>query len=150
MVAVLPLGGAIGVRHRGYPGRHARLKACPSQCLQVHRWVAVGSVVRCWAGGGLIVVVAPCSQRPVAIHRHWGGRQATHSAHTPHHSLQSGLGLRTLGPWASSGVTGREPHKVDLRNGGDPLGPQEGVQPVPLLRRREGGRRHGRCPVEVG
>ena len=52
VVAVVLLGGAIRVRHRGYPGRHARLQACPSQCLPMRRWRAVGRVVRCSGGGG--------------------------------------------------------------------------------------------------
>ena len=68
MVAVVPLGEAIRVRHRGYPGRHERLQACPSQCLPVHRWRAVGSVVRCLGKGGLVVVVALGGQGLVAIH----------------------------------------------------------------------------------
>ena len=39
---------------------------------------------------------------------------------------------------------------MDPRNGGDLLGSQDGVRPVPPLRRREGEAGHGRCPVEVG
>ena len=38
---------------------------------------------------------------------------------------------------------------MDPRNGGDLLGPQKRVQPVPDLGRRDGGAGHGRCPVEV-
>ena len=39
---------------------------------------------------------------------------------------------------------------MDPGNGGDILGPQEGVRPIPRLGRREGGAGHGCCPVEVG
>ena len=56
------------------------------------------------------------------------------------------------GHWPSE-VVGRcrgEPHKVDPRNGGDLLGPKEGVHPVPRLGRRNGEAGHGRCPVGAG
>ena len=36
-------------------------------------------------------------------------------------------------------MPGGGPHKVDPRNGGDLLCSQEGLHPVPRLRRREGG-----------
>ena len=151
MVAVVSLGGAIAVRHCGYPGRQARLQACPSQCLSVHRWRAVRSVLRCLRGpGGLVVVVALGGQGPVAMHSHSGMRQASHSAHNPHHSSQSWVGLRALGPRAVIRCCRGEPHKVDPRNGGNLPGPQEGVHPVPRLGRREGGAGNRRCPVEVG
>ena len=52
MVAVVPLGGAIGVRHHCYPGRHAWWQACPLHYLLVQLWCAVGSAVQCSAGGG--------------------------------------------------------------------------------------------------
>ena len=39
---------------------------------------------------------------------------------------------------------------MDPRNGGDLLGPQEGVHPVPRLWRLEGGARQGCCPVDLG
>ena len=52
VVAVVPLGGPIGVRHRCQSGGDARLQACPSHYLTVHRWCALGSAVRCWQGGG--------------------------------------------------------------------------------------------------
>ena len=46
-------------------------------------------------------------------------------------------------------MPGGEPHKVDPRNSVDLLCSQEGLHPVPRLRRREGGAGHGRCPIEV-
>ena len=52
LVAVVPLGGAIGVRHRCCPGRHTWLQACPSHYLLGHQWRAVGSAVWCCEGGG--------------------------------------------------------------------------------------------------
>ena len=70
--------------------------ACHGQC----RAVPEGG------GGGLVVVVAPGGQGPVAIHRHWGGRWASLSAHSPRHSPQSGPVLRALRPRGSSGVAG--------------------------------------------
>ena len=81
MVAVVPLGGAIGVRHHCYPGRHAWRQEYPLHYLLVHQWCAVGSAVQCCAGergggeGGPAVVLAPCEQGPVVIHRHWGMRR---------------------------------------------------------------------------
>ena len=54
------------------------------------------------------------------------------------------------GPSGVVGCCRGELHKVDPRNGGDLLGPQEEMYPVPRLGRREGGAGHGRCPVEVG
>ena len=39
---------------------------------------------------------------------------------------------------------------MDPLDGGDLLGPQEGVYSVPCLGCREGGARHRRCPIEVG
>ena len=55
VVAVVPLGGAIRVRHPCYPGRHARLQVWPSHYLLVHLWRAVGSAMWCRgeAGGWL-------------------------------------------------------------------------------------------------
>ena len=49
--AILSLEGAIGVRHRWYPGRHAWLQACPSHYRLVHQLRAVGSAVWCREGG---------------------------------------------------------------------------------------------------
>ena len=51
MVAVVPLGGAIGVCHHCYPGRHAWWQVRPSHYLPVHQCRAVGSAVQCSAGG---------------------------------------------------------------------------------------------------
>ena len=51
LVAFVPLGGAIGVRHHCYPGRHAWRQACLLHYLLVHLWCAVGSAVQCSAGG---------------------------------------------------------------------------------------------------
>ena len=45
MVAVVPLGGPIGVCHHCYPGRHAWWQARPSHYLLVHQCRAVGSAV---------------------------------------------------------------------------------------------------------
>ena len=50
VVAVVPLGGAIGVCHHCYPGRHAWWQVRPSHYLLVHQCRAVGSAVRCSAG----------------------------------------------------------------------------------------------------
>ena len=52
------------------------------------------------------MVFVPRGQGPVAIHRHWGGRRASHAVHTSLHSSQSGAGLRALGPWGLSGDAG--------------------------------------------
>ena len=49
------------------------------------------------------MVLVPSGQGSVVIHGHWGGWRASHGAHTSRHSLQSGVGLRALGPWGSSG-----------------------------------------------
>ena len=51
MVAVVPLGGPIGVCHHCDPGRHAWWQARPSHYLLVHQCRAVGSAVWCSAGG---------------------------------------------------------------------------------------------------
>ena len=113
VVAVVPLGGAIGVRHHCYPGRHAWWQARPSHYLLVHQCRAVGSAVWCSAGGrgggggGPAVASAPHGRGPAAIHRHWGGRRGSHAAHASRHSSQSGAGPRALGPrGSSSGVGG--------------------------------------------
>ena len=48
------------------------------------------------------MALAPCGRGPVAIHRHWVRRRASHAAHTSRHSSQSRAGLRTLAPRGSS------------------------------------------------
>ena len=79
VVAVVLLGGAIGVGQHCYPGQHAWRQACPLHYLLVHQWCAGGSAVQCCAGrrgrgeGEPAVVLAPCGRGPLVIHRHWGG-----------------------------------------------------------------------------
>ena len=51
VVAVIPLGGAIGVQHHCYPGRHAWWQVHPLHYLPQHQCRAVGSAVQCSAGG---------------------------------------------------------------------------------------------------
>ena len=63
-------------------------------------------VVLSVGGGGLVVALVPAGQGSAIIHRHWGGRRASHAAHSPRHSPKSGLGLRALGPRGSSGDAG--------------------------------------------
>ena len=58
-------------------------------------------------------------------------------------------GAQGTGPSGVVRACRREPHKVDSLDGGDLLGPQEGVYPLRCLGRREGEAVHGRCPVEV-
>ena len=109
VVAVVLLGGAVGVRHHCYPVRHASSQACPLHYFLVHLWCAVGSAVQCFAGGrgggegGPAVAFTPCRRGPVAIHGHWGRSWVSQVAHTLRHSSQSGAGLRALGPRGSSG-----------------------------------------------
>ena len=96
------------------------------------------------------MVVAPGCQGLVAIHWHWGGRQASHSAHTPHHSSQSGVGLRALGPLVSWGVAGGS------RTRWTPVTAVTSCvrrKACTLFRALGAGRRwagHGCCPVKVG
>ena len=104
-LAVILMGGAIGVRHHWYPGRHAWRQACLLHYLLVHLWCVVGSTVQCSAGGrggggggGAAVALAPRRQGLVVIHRYRGGRWVSHAAHTSRHSSQSGAGVRALGP----------------------------------------------------
>ena len=126
-----------------------RARPTTSQCIG-----GVGWTVPCaagWAeGGALVVVVAQGGQGPVAIHRHWGGRLASHSTHTLRHSSQSGLGLRALGPVGPSGVAGGS------RTRWTPI-----MVVTSWVRRKactlsrasgtgRGGARHRRSPVEVG
>ena len=113
VVAVVPLGGAIGVRRHCYPGRHAWRQLCPFHNLLVHQCCAVGIAVQCCAGGmgaggrgGLAVVSAPCGQGPVVIYWHWGGRPVSSAAHTLRHRSRSGAGHRALGPRGLSGDAG--------------------------------------------
>ena len=112
VVAVVPLGGAIGVCHHCYPGRHAWWQVRPSHYLPVHQCRAVGSAVQCSAGGeggrgwgagcGISSVRAGAGGHPWAL----GGRRGSHAAHASCHSSQSGAGLRALGPRGSSGGAG--------------------------------------------
>ena len=67
-------------------------------------WCALDGAVQC--RGRRVVVVAPGGHGPVAIHRHWGGRRASHSAHALRHSSQSGAGSRALGLRGRSGLPG--------------------------------------------
>ena len=112
VVAVVPLGGAIGVCHHCYPGRHAWRQARPSHYLLVHQCRAVGSAVWCSAGGrggggrGPAVASAPHGRGLAAIHRHWEGRRGSHAAHASRHSSQSWAGPGALGPRGSSGGVG--------------------------------------------
>ena len=112
MMAVVPLGEAIGIRHHCYPGRHAWRQVRPSHHLPVHLCCAVGSAVQCSAGGRggggerPAVASAPFLRGPVAIYRHWERGRGSHAAHTSRHSSQSGAGLRALGPRGSSGSAG--------------------------------------------
>ena len=155
MVAVVPLGEAIGVCHHCYPGRHAWWQVRPSHYLLVHRCRGVGSAVRCSAGGrgggggGPAVASAPHGRGPAAIHPHGGGRQGSHAAHASRHSSQSGAGLRALGPRGSSGGAGVSRTRWTPVNGGNLLCSQEGGYPVPRRGRREGGAGYSCCPIEV-
>ena len=106
VVAVVPLGGAIGVRHYCYPCRHVWLQTCLSHYLLVHLWRATGSAVWCWGGGRLFPVMVLGGEGSAAIYPHWNGRRVSESAHSPRHSSQSGVGLSALGPRGSSGGAG--------------------------------------------
>ena len=80
-------------------------RACPttSQCIGGVPWVVLCGAGR---GGVRVLAVAQAGHWLVVIHGHWGGTRARHSAHTLPHSYPSGMGLRALGPWGSSGVAG--------------------------------------------
>ena len=154
VVAVVPLGGAIGVRHRCYPGRHVWLHACPSHYLLVHQWRAAGSAVWCCeggrggggAGGGDASGRSGVGGHPPAL-----GREAVEAVGplaTP--ELPVWGGAQGPGPPGVLGWCQGGSHKVDPRNGGDSLCSKEGVHLVPRLGRQEGGAGHGRCPIEVG
>ena len=112
VVAVVPLRGAIRVCHHCYPGRHAWWQARFSHYLLVHQCRAVGSAVRCSAGGrgggggGPAVASAPHGRGPAAIHRHLEGRRGSHAAHASRHSSQSGAGPMALGPRGRRMVSG--------------------------------------------
>ena len=45
-----------------------------------------------------MVVMVPGGQGSEAIHRHWGGRRVSDSAHSPRHSSQSPVGLTVWAP----------------------------------------------------
>ena len=102
VVAVVALGGAIGVCHHCYPGRHAWWQLRPSHYLPVRQCRAVRSAVQCSAGGrgggdgGAAVASAPYGRDPAAIHQHWEGRRPTRRATAPRLGQGSG-------PWAPGG-----------------------------------------------
>ena len=112
VVAVVPLGGGIRVCLHCYPGRHAWWQVRPSHYLLVHQCRAVGTAVRCSAGGrgggggGPAVASAPHGLGPAALHRHWEGRRGSHATHVSRHSSQSGSGPRALGPGGPSALPG--------------------------------------------
>ena len=49
------------------------------------------------------MVLVPSGHGSMVIHRHGGGRRASHAAHTSRHCSRSGVGFRALGPQGSSG-----------------------------------------------
>ena len=102
-----------------------------------------------WGRGGLVVVLVPSGQGSVVIHRHWGGRRASHAAHTSRHSSQSGVGLRALGPRGSSGDTGGSRPRWTLVTALTSRVRRKACTPS---RASSAGRRgrYERCPVEVG
>ena len=112
VVAVVPLGGAIKVRHHCYPGRHAWWQVRPSHYLPVHQCHAVGSAVQCSAGwngggGGGRLWRQPRTDGgrwpSIGIGRGGGGAtQPTRRATAP--SLGQGSG--PWAPWGSSGGAG--------------------------------------------
>ena len=53
------------------------------------------------------MVLVLCGHGLVVIHRHWGGRRASHAAYTSRHGSQSGAGLRALGPQGLCVFAGR-------------------------------------------
>ena len=59
-----------------------------------------------------MVVLVPSGQGSMIMHQHWGGRRASHAAHTSRNNSPSGVGLRALGPGGSSGDAGGVTHKV--------------------------------------
>ena len=107
MVAVVPLGGAIGVCHHCYPGRHAWWQVRPSSYLLVHQCRA--GAVPCGAlqGGGGEGAGGTLWRQPhkggnrrpsIGIRRGGGGAtRPTRRATAP------SLG-RGPGPWAPGGL----------------------------------------------
>ena len=132
------------VTPRWPPGSEPASQVRPSHYLPVHQCLAVGSAVRCSAGGrggggwGPAVASAPYGRGPAAIHRHWEGGQGSHAAHASRHSSQSGAGLRALGPRGRQVVPGGAA-LGDPRNGGDLLCLQERCVPRPAPRAPGGG-----------
>ena len=84
--------------------------------LLVHQCRAVGSAVRCSAGGrgggggGPAVASAPHGREAAAIYRHWEGRRGSHAAHASRHSPESGAWPRALGPQGVIGWCRGDPH----------------------------------------
>ena len=139
MVAVVPEGGAIGVGHGSYTDRCVWLQARLSYYLRVHRWRAVGGVP--WCSGWGVVAVAPGCHGPYG-HPPALGREAGEPLRPqPAPQLPVRGGAQGSGPSGVVGSCQGEPHKVDLRDGGDFLGPQKDVYPVQRLGRPAGG--HG-------
>ena len=106
VVAVVPLGepsesdiAAILVGVRGC----RRARPTTSQCISGVPWVVPCGA---WGGGGAGCGCGSGRSGAMAMHRHLGGRRPSHSAHTLHHSSQSGGGLRALGPVGLSRVAG--------------------------------------------
>ena len=106
VVEVVPLGGALGVRHHCYPGRHASAGepfslppgvsvSCRGQCCAVLRGRKGGR--RSGSCGGVSPVQAGAGGHPSAV----GGGRGIHAAHASRHCSQSGAGLRALGPRGS-------------------------------------------------
>ena len=156
VVAVVPLGGPIGVCHHCYPGRHAWWQAGPSHYLLVHQCRAVGSAVWCSAGGrgggggGPAVASAPHGRGPAAIHRHWEGRRGSHAAHASRHSSQSGAGPRALGPRGSSiGVGGSRTRWTPVTAVTSCVR-RKVCTPSRAAGAGSGGAGYGCCPIEVG
>ena len=106
VVAVVPLGGAIGVCHHCYPGRHAWWQTRPSHYLLVHQCRAVRSAVWCSALGGGEVVGGRLWRQP----RAGGGRRPSTGigrggggATRPTRRAIAPSPGRGRGPWAPGG-----------------------------------------------
>ena len=78
----------------------------PNRDRRWWRWSRLVEPSESDIASGRVVALAPGGHRLSAIHRHWGGRRASHPAHTLRHRSQSGPGLRALGPRGSSGFAG--------------------------------------------
>ena len=156
MVAVVPLGGHIGVCHHCYPGRHAWWQVRPSHYLPVHQCRAVGRAVQCSAGGrgggggGPAVASAPYGRGPAAIHRHWEGRRGSHAAHASRHLSQSGAGLRALGPQRSSGGARGSRTRWTPVTAVTSCVRRKVCTPSRAAGADKGGAGYGCCPIEVG